>query len=49
VIEGVVGPIRERKKGISDREVEEVLKEGGERARELASRKMEEVNHLILH
>jgi hypothetical protein len=34
--------------GISDREVEKVVRDGGEGTRQLASRKMEEVNHLIL-
>ncbi|MEO1942531.1 MAG: tryptophan--tRNA ligase, partial [Campylobacterales bacterium] len=49
VIEEIVGPIRERKKGISDKEVEEVLKGGRERARGLAVKKIEKVNRLILH
>ncbi|MRJ06475.1 MAG: tryptophan--tRNA ligase [Epsilonproteobacteria bacterium] len=48
-IEKIVGTIRERKREISDEEVENLLSQGGERARELASKKMEEVNRLIFH
>src|SRR3990167_2773529 len=46
-IEKLVAPIRERRAQIRDEEVKKVLKEGGERARELASAKMQDVRRKI--
>lgn len=42
-IEAYVAPLREKRESISVEEVKEVLREGGERAREKAARKMAEV------
>jgi len=46
-IEKMVAPMRERRASISDAEVCEVLQEGGERAKEIASTKMREVKEKI--
>jgi tryptophanyl-tRNA synthetase len=48
-IERAVAPIRDRLSQISPSTAEEVLAEGSRRAREIASRKMEEVNRVVLH
>lgn len=42
-----IEPIRERRKSITDEEVKRVLKEGGEKAKAIASKKMEEVREKI--
>ncbi|MEK7132959.1 MAG: tryptophan--tRNA ligase [Patescibacteria group bacterium] len=46
-IENFAAPMRERRAGISDAEVKKILKEGGERARALASLKMQDVRRKI--
>ena len=42
-IEGVVGPMREKRASVSDAYVKQILKGGGERAREQAEKKMSDV------
>jgi len=42
-IEGVVGPMREKRASVSDADVKQILKGGGERAREQAEKKMSDV------
>jgi hypothetical protein len=42
-IEALIAPMREKREGISDEEVKRILKEGGEKAKAIASKKMEEV------
>ncbi len=46
-IERTVAPLREHRLSISDDEVRSVLKEGSERAREIASRKMDDIRSKI--
>lgn len=46
-IEALVAPMRERRAAITDEEVLEVLKEGGERARTIAEAKMAMVRELV--
>ncbi len=46
-IESLVGPMRERRESISDADVKDILKDGGERASALASAKMRAVRQVI--
>lgn len=46
-LENLVAPMRERRAGITDEEVKKILKEGGEKARALASAKMQDVRRKI--
>ncbi len=46
-IEALVAPMRERRASITDEEVKAILKDGGEKARVLASRKMVEVRQKV--
>ena len=46
-IEKLIAPMREKRDSISDAEIKKVLKEGAERARERASKKMEDVRNKI--
>lgn len=46
-IEGLVGPMRERRAAITDAQILQVLKEGGERARAAASAKMSDVRKKV--
>lgn len=46
-VEAFIAPMRERREGISDTDVKKVLKEGGEKAKEKASEKMEQVRTRI--
>ena len=46
-IESFIAPLRERRASISDADVKEVLKKGGEKAKALASKKMEAVRKKI--
>ncbi len=46
-IEAVVAPMRERRESLSNEEVKRVLKEGGEKARTIASAKMTEVRKKV--
>ncbi len=43
----MLAPMRERRAAITDEEVKKVLKEGGERAKALASAKMADVRQKI--
>ena len=46
-VEAMIAPMRERRAGITDKDVKRVLKEGAERARTKASAKMEEVRQKV--
>jgi len=46
-IEKIVAPIREKKSALKDDEILDIINEGKRKAKELASKKMEEVNKLI--
>ncbi len=46
-IEALVAPMRERREGISDEDVKKILKEGSDRAREIAAAKMKDVRQRI--
>jgi tryptophanyl-tRNA synthetase len=46
-IEGVLGPMREKRASISDGDVKKLLKEGGEKARAIASVKMKDVRKKV--
>ncbi|MES2135202.1 MAG: tryptophan--tRNA ligase [Patescibacteria group bacterium] len=46
-IETVIGPMRTKRESLSDEEVKRVIKEGGEKARTLASAKMAEVRKKV--
>jgi len=46
-IENVFAPMRERRQSITDEEVKSVLKEGGEKAKAIAEKKMKEVRKAI--
>jgi len=46
-IEAVVGPMREKREGITDADVSRILEKGSERAREISSVKMKEVREKI--
>jgi tryptophanyl-tRNA synthetase len=46
-IEKVVGPMREKRNAISDDDVKQVLKDGGDRARVAAQKKMKEVREKV--
>jgi len=46
-IEAFVSPMRERRDALSDSDVKKILKEGSERARDLASKKMADVRQKI--
>jgi tryptophanyl-tRNA synthetase len=46
-IEGLVAPMREKRSGISDADVRTILKEGSDRAREIASAKMKIIREKI--
>jgi len=46
-IEAVVGPMREKRENITDEDVREVLKAGGEKARERAETKMQDVRQKV--
>lgn len=46
-IDAFVAPMRERRDSITDAQVQEVLKDGAERARSVANRTMEEVRRLV--
>ena len=46
-IEAVIGPMRERRANISDAEVQKILKEGSEKAREKAEAKMRDVRKKV--
>lgn len=46
-IESVIAPMREKRAAITDDEVKDVLKTGAEKAREVASKKMEEVRKKV--
>lgn len=46
-VEAVIAPMREKRAGITDDEVTRVLKDGGDRARERASKKMVEIREKI--
>src|SRR3989338_5634365 len=46
-IEKLIAPMREKRDSISDAEIKKVLKDGAERARERASKKMEDVRNKI--
>jgi len=46
-LEAIVGPMREKRDAISDDKVREVLKDGADRARERASKKMDDVRKKV--
>ena len=46
-IEAMIAPMREKRNSITDEEVKAVLKRGGEKAREMAQKKMKEVREKI--
>ena len=46
-IEGLIAPMREKRDSISDDEIKKVLADGAERARDRASKKMEDVRNKI--
>jgi tryptophanyl-tRNA synthetase len=46
-IEAFIAPMREKRASISDEEVKRVLRDGGEKARAIASKKMEDVRRKI--
>jgi tryptophanyl-tRNA synthetase len=46
-IEALIAPMREKRAGISDSDVETILKEGSEKARAIASTKMSDVRQKI--
>ncbi|MGH7141308.1 MAG: tryptophan--tRNA ligase [Minisyncoccia bacterium] len=46
-IDTFIAPMRERRASITDEEVKKVLKEGGEKAKAIASKKMEEVRKKV--
>jgi len=46
-IEAVIGPMRERRASVTDADVKKILKEGGDKAREIASAKMKDVREKV--
>ena len=46
-IDAFIAPMREKRNSISDEEIKEVLKRGGEKARDMAKNKMKEVREKI--
>ena len=46
-IEKVVGPIREKKASLNNNEILDIINQGNKKAKEIASKKMEEVNNII--
>ena len=46
-IEKIVGPIREKKASLNNEEILDIINEGNKKAKEIASKKMEEVNNII--
>lgn len=46
-IEALIAPMREKLEGISDDEVKRIIRDGGEKARAIASKKMEDVRRKV--
>ena len=46
-INRVLEPMRKRREKLSDKEIEEIIKDGNRRAKEIASKKMQEVNRAV--
>ena len=46
-INRVLEPMRKRREKLSDKEIEEIIKNGNRRAKEIASKKMQEVNRAV--